>query len=300
VLLASTLSSLLAFAPSGHLTPPPQIAEIWGGEPVSDPEHIETVYLRIGTYVCSGTLISERVILTAAHCLDQNPAPEDICIMLGQSAHASSCWGAQGDTTAIDYGLHPDYCEDCDEDAMDIGYILTSGPIVGIDYPKIITDQDEYDALMGEDEAITLVGYGEDESGEADGKKRWVETKIRSFIDSAKEFLAGGSGKDTCLGDSGGPAFARAADGSLRLVGVTSRGFPECGEGGIYTAPLPAMCWVEEQTNQSLLPEDCKSCDCVDLTTVNGCGCQVEGDGPDGLAVALLMLVGWRRRRVAV
>lgn len=63
--------------------------------------------------------------------------------------------------------------------------------------------------------------------------------------------IRGGSGNDTCLGDSGGPVFEFVDDG-WQLVAITSRGMRPrkviCGEGGIYVRVDRIARWIEEET----------------------------------------------------
>jgi secreted trypsin-like serine protease len=48
------------------------------------------------------------------------------------------------------------------------------------------------------------------------------------FFVPALMFAAGTTGVDACVGDSGGPAFAKTSGGP-RLIGITSFGFVRCG-----------------------------------------------------------------------
>lgn len=70
--------------------------------------------------------------------------------------------------------------------------------------------------------------------------------------DPATEFVAGRKnlGRDSCNGDSGGPAYIDLADGSRRLAGLTSRATTEakanCGDGGIYVRPYKYSAWIIE------------------------------------------------------
>lgn len=70
------------------------------------------------------------------------------------------------------------------------------------------------------------------------------------------EFIAGARGlkKDTCRGDSGGPAYVRVmGDEGLhaQLAGLTSRMTAEatevCGDGGVYTMVAPYVAWIESR-----------------------------------------------------
>jgi endonuclease G, mitochondrial len=70
--------------------------------------------------------------------------------------------------------------------------------------------------------------------------------------DPATEFVAGRKalGRDSCNGDSGGPAYIELADGSRRLAGLTSRATSDatapCGDGGIYVRPYQYRRWIVE------------------------------------------------------
>ena len=97
----------------------------------------------------------------------------------------------------------------------------------------------------------TLVGFGHSNFNASSGfgLKRQVSVAIDQHLnindaeaqlgfESDLEFTAGGNGRDTCNGDSGGPAYI-TANGVLKVAGLTSRPFrtfnQPCGEGGIYT-----------------------------------------------------------------
>jgi secreted trypsin-like serine protease len=83
----------------------------------------------------------------------------------------------------------------------------------------------------------------------------WGCTAARTLASGCRSdselFIRGGRGNDTCLGDSGGPVF-EARDGRWRLVAITSRGTRPrrviCGEGGIYVRIDVIADWISEAT----------------------------------------------------
>jgi hypothetical protein len=97
---------------------------------------------------------------------------------------------------------------------------------------------------------VTLVGYGRREDRSI-GLKYKVDTIFKVF--TPLEALAGGSGRDACDGDSGGPALAKTPDGQWWLPGVVARGKGyECGAGGILTITTQVGCWITRATTAAL------------------------------------------------
>jgi hypothetical protein len=200
---------------------------------------------------------------------------------------------------AADWGRHPDFClpADCGEDLSDFAWIRLPAP-AGIPPILPITNQAEFDEAMQIGKSLWFVGFGEDDEGNI-GTKREVEASLTKFNESGREFRAGGGGKDTCYGDSGGPALVQLRSGEWRIAGVISRG-GACGEGGIYGVPLPELCWLRDSSGVNLLPDGCETCDCVVLSCdspKDGCDCRAtpidERGGDWWLALELGLLLGF-------
>ena len=286
--------------PTGLVAPSSPDA-IVGGDPVEPGEYPAVVSVTLGSNLCTGTLLTPELVITAAHCLDHSFLPPSLVqVGIGEDALAPS--QPLGVTS---FGVHPEFCdpsvdEDCD-DARDYAWIRLEAAAV-IDeavIPAVVTDEALYHRLVRRGAAVELVGFGEDDDARQ-GLKRKVTTTIRPFSESGLELLAGASGRDSCRGDSGGPALARLPDGGTALVGVLSRGSEPCGRGGIYGAPLPALCWIRDETGMDVVPAGCEGCDCVDLTPrdEDEGGCAVMGDRPAGVWwLPVVVLVAARSRR---
>ncbi|MCA9706906.1 MAG: trypsin-like serine protease [Myxococcales bacterium] len=292
-------AALLALATPG-LAPPLDPDPIVGGQTTGELEYGAIVALLTSqSGLCTGTVVSPRLIITAGHCLADLDFSGSVEVFYGNELDG------QMSVTAASFAAHPDFCATCKEDIFDYGYVLLGSDFVppqseqpstdGFILP--ITDQDEWDEAIRKGAEVILVGFGEDPDtpnpATSLGIKRVVTTTIRKFSARGIEFFAGGDGHDSCQGDSGGPAIVRLADGTLRLAGVTSRGSDPCGEGGFYGTPFPALSWIRDETGIDLLPSDCEDGDCLDMSppAEKEGRCAVAGPGRGHAAAPLLLLL---------
>ncbi len=295
MLLPGLAAAIALAAPVGPLTaPPPPPAPIFGGMQTEPGAWPAVVAISIGSTLCTGTLVSPTIVLTAAHCLEQNPALSTMSVRRGDDINFP---GPSSKVSAI--GFDPQFCGEktCKEDIHDYGFVVLATPQTDIlEFPRPVADQDEWDQIMAVAAEITVVGYGLNE-GDITGIKRQVAVPITKFSASGLEFQAGGDGLDSCQGDSGGPAFAKLDSGEWVLAGVTSRGYT-CGKGGFYAVPQGGLCWLHEASGLDLRPPDCENCDCIntDPNRDEGCGCRATASGPLALLLPLFLLARRRRR----
>jgi hypothetical protein len=280
----------------GELIPPPTPTPIVGGEPVVGDAWRSAVVIDFGVDLCSGTLVTEHLVLTAAHCLQSSPPAELLQIKLGNSrAEPELVLPVSG------YALHPEFCAnvfECDLDLHDFAVLELAEPApADAVVPRLPTEQATWDAAMAPG-TVVLVGFGYDAELES-GIKRFVEADVRGSTASGLELLAGGDGKDGCQGDSGGPAYARLSSGEEVLVGVSSRGLA-CGEGGYYGTTPSALCWIGEELGIVWdSGNDPCSVDTAPRQAEAERGCSIgTARTTCGCAWMPLMLVtAWRRRR---
>jgi hypothetical protein len=278
----------------GGLTREQGGAPIVGGDPVTPGEWPAVVGVNTGQ-ICSGTLVAPNLVLTAAHCFDPEPT-QAVRVFFGDDMFTGQV------VISDDWGRHPDYCPptECGDDLRDFAWVRLPMP-ASVEPILPITQQAEFDERMRVGAPMTVVGFGQDDNAVA-GVKREVEVALTGFSDSGREFWAGGDGKDSCSGDSGGPALVQLDTGAWRLAGVTSRG-AACGEGGVYGVPLPELCWLRDSSGVDLLPAGCETCDCVVLAGERdeaGCACELAPMSRSTWAwIALLLLgIGGARSRV--
>lgn len=219
--------------------------KIYGGFATQSWRNVAAV-LSQGEPICTATAITDRLLVTAAHCLVDR---SDITIVLGDSIQSTHTYEVER------YGVSPKH-KSSKTEWNDVGYIVTVHPmtLTEFEFPEVSSHENDQEFLnIGQ--LLTIVGFGQTESGES-GQKREAQVKLTKV--EQNEIELGGEGIDSCLGDSGGPAFFVTEDKKSFLVGVVSRG-KKCGKGGRYGRVSQHACWIQDSSGITIPELNCNS-----------------------------------------
>jgi hypothetical protein len=237
----------------------PVLAITWG-EPDTAHENVGAIIVDYPgwgwTPFCSGTLVGERVFLTAGHCtaaldsMGYKPEDGDVWVSF-DAVPAGLGTGDDGPPPpdpswiqVVEMITHPEYGPAM-SNPRDVGALVLAAPVTDIEPATLPVEgflnqlKTEGKLRQGSNGAnFTVVGYGatlscppphiyyEDERQYAVSE---FQALLKSWLRMSQNQATGDGG--TCFGDSGGPAFWKDPDDLVSaeiLVGITSWGDAVC------------------------------------------------------------------------
>jgi hypothetical protein len=201
----------------------------------------------VGFIVCTGTLITPRLVLTAGHCGDDYPI--ETIVQVGRAFVGSDAESSVHRLSFSDFHLHPDYMELGTPEGGDRGRNDLSVLVLAEDAPddvephwfnrRELTEEDHGSEVLS-------VGYGQDENGDG-GRKRSAPLLV-GFLDDLfilSNNASNPNNANICSGDSGGPMFWQADDGRYHVWGVHSWGDQNCTQLSGSTRPDLFLEWLD-------------------------------------------------------
>ncbi len=221
---------------------------------------LENAYPAVGAIIsskgtlCTATLIDPAWILTAAHCIEG----DSLTFVLGLKIDHP-----KREVPIDQVVIHPNYSSTLIENDLALAHLST--PIVDVQPMGILTDIHKAKSTN-----FTFVGYGltggfVDDSG----VKRSVQIPMNQLFDN--KFSYHKINRNTCAGDSGGPALAYY-EAQQYIVGTTSYGDTDCQLFGVDMRTdvyLPFFESVIGQVSTELLTLSNESTDANESTETN-------------------------------
>jgi hypothetical protein len=190
---------------------------------------------------CTGTLLGATRVITAAHCIHGYDLKQ-MTFGLGENA-----WAIK-DPVPVVSGRYPknELGFDFNDKSLvdDIAIVHLQKPMI-VKFSELHGGTPALEALLKDSTPVSFVGYGYeliDGSPGGLGIKRMVTMTLAEV--RPKTIHYGEPGRNTCNGDSGGPALFTDSSKKWLLAGITSAGDLGCTRYGINSRVDAYLKWI--------------------------------------------------------
>ena len=205
-------------------------------------ETVVSVYDGSQDVLCSGVIISDNIVVTAAHCLGENPQdienPQDMVVVFGLEFESSV-------QLKVDKAEPSPYWKSSNEIPGDIALVHFVGKIpAGFRAASMVSSTN----FLQVGTPVVLAGYGIDNEDAKTGAGilRLANAKIENpTYDQSEIEVDQTAGAGACEGDSGGPGYAQIS-GKYYLWGITNGGLSaSCHGYSVYTNISFYILWIQ-------------------------------------------------------
>lgn len=220
------------------------------GSPLAKQVFMIYMMTQNGGGICTATMISENIGLTAAHCMDGARAGYAIFDIdaIKRLESAGSREQLLQNPRVIQISkirVHHTWTGSINRgNNGDVAIFKLSKPKPrDVEITQIHTEQ------LNVGQTIIASGYGINTGslGFGSGLLRETRVKVLEVNVTETEFAVNQkTARGVCQGDSGGPSFVVSPFGRLKQVGIVSYGEEGCETSGVYTYITPYIRWIAE------------------------------------------------------